>query len=427
MDAAPVNLRAYARLVRQNRNFRLLWLAQIVSEIGDWLYSVAIYSLILELTGSARSVAFAFVLQVLPQFFVSPAAGVLNDRLSRRQVMMFADWARAGITFCMIFAQTADRLWFLYVLLFFETIFWALFEPGRSSVVPNIVEGEADILVANALSSTTWSFNLAIGAAVGGVLAVVFGRNTVFLLNSGTFILSALFIRSMSFREGHLEHLGKFRARDLFDFSPIAEGIRYVRRDSRLLATMFVKGGLGMMGTNWVLLPIFGERIFPLQIAGLNPKAAGMLGMSVLLGSRGLGALIGPLVAGRWSGSSTSRMRLGILAGFALGSIGYLGLSWAPTLLSACLCVVIAHSGGAICWVYSSTLLQLQTDDRFRGRVFSAEFAFSMLTLSAVSYSAGLLADAGVSVRTLAAATALLVLAPAVAWWAAQRLWVDKS
>ena len=57
----------YSRLVRTNRNFRLLWLAQIISEMGDWLYSVAIYSLILEVTGSAQAVAFAFMLQVLPQ------------------------------------------------------------------------------------------------------------------------------------------------------------------------------------------------------------------------------------------------------------------------------------------------------------------------------------------------------------------------
>lgn len=92
MEAAPISFRAYGRLLRTNRNFRLLWMAQIVSEIGAWLYSVAIYSLILELTGSARAVAFAFVLQVLPQCLTSPAAGILNDRLSRRRIMIVSDW-----------------------------------------------------------------------------------------------------------------------------------------------------------------------------------------------------------------------------------------------------------------------------------------------------------------------------------------------
>jgi len=73
MATPTVSFPGYLRLLRRNRNFRLLWFAQIVSEQGDWLYAVAVYSLLLEFTGSAKSVALAFVLQVLPQFFVSPA------------------------------------------------------------------------------------------------------------------------------------------------------------------------------------------------------------------------------------------------------------------------------------------------------------------------------------------------------------------
>lgn len=423
MATAPVNLAAYVRLVRENRNFRLLWIAQVVSEIGDWLYAVAIYSLILEVTGSAQAVALAFVLQVLPQFFVSPAAGVLNDRLSRKQVMIAADWARALIVFLMLFVQSRDALPLLYVLLFLETLFWALFEPGRNSVIPNITSSKEETLVANALSSTTWSFNLAVGSAIGGLLAALFGRNFVFVVNALSFIVSAMVLRSMRFREPHLDNLAPFRLRDLFDYSPIAEGVRYVRQDPRLLATMFVKSGLGFMGTNWVLLPVFGERIYPLHVGGLDPRSAGMLGMSLLMGCRGIGALLGPLVATRWSGHDERRYRIGIVLGFVTGGIGYLLLGWSGSLIGACLAVVLAHSGGSTTWVFSTTLLQSHTDDRFRGRVFSAEFAFNMLTLSLTTYSAGLLADHGVSVYTLATITGMMVLVPGILWAIAQRLW----
>src|SRR5215469_110398 len=95
MDPHAVSLGAYLLLVRNNRNFRLLWIAQIISELGDWLYAVAVYSMLLEYTGSARAVALAFVFQVLPQFFVDPAAGVINDRARRKRVMITADGARA--------------------------------------------------------------------------------------------------------------------------------------------------------------------------------------------------------------------------------------------------------------------------------------------------------------------------------------------
>src|SRR5580765_3125688 len=94
MDPQPervstsISLSAYLRLVRRNRNFRRLWLAQIVSELGDWFYTLAIYSLLLQLTGRASSVALALVLQVLPQTLIGPAAGVINDRLSRKHVMI---------------------------------------------------------------------------------------------------------------------------------------------------------------------------------------------------------------------------------------------------------------------------------------------------------------------------------------------------
>src|SRR5438309_3701450 len=93
-EASSVSLSAYARLLRQNRNFRCLWMAQIVTEIGDWFYSLAIYGLLLQLTGRASSVALALVLQVLPQTFVVPTAGVVNDRVRRKWVMIAADLAR---------------------------------------------------------------------------------------------------------------------------------------------------------------------------------------------------------------------------------------------------------------------------------------------------------------------------------------------
>src|SRR5690349_16183912 len=124
MDTRSVSLPAYFRLIRNNRNFRLLWFAQIISEQGDWLYAVAVYSLLLQFTGSAKAIALAFVLQVLPQSFVAPAAGVLNDRISRRKLMIFADWLRAVIVLCMVLARRPELVWLIYALLFLETIMW---------------------------------------------------------------------------------------------------------------------------------------------------------------------------------------------------------------------------------------------------------------------------------------------------------------
>src|SRR6185369_13184380 len=100
-------LSSYHALLRTNRNYRLLWLAQVVSELGDWFYSLAVYNLLLELThNSAQSVALAVVLQVLPQAFVAPTAGVINDRSSRKAIMIGADIVRFLIVFGMLAVRT---------------------------------------------------------------------------------------------------------------------------------------------------------------------------------------------------------------------------------------------------------------------------------------------------------------------------------
>ena len=426
MASEAFSFRDYKRILRENRNFRLLWFAQIVSELGDWFYSLAVYSMLLQFTGKAESIALAFILQVLPQVLTSPAAGVLNDRISRKQIMIFADWARAVIVLLMLVVRTPGMIWFIYVLLFFETVMWALFEPAHHAVIPNITN-ERDMTPANTLSSLTWSFNFMIGFSLGGLFTAAFGREAVFVMNAVSFVASAMLIRRMDFVEPHTAEHPNWTWRSLFDFTPIAEGVRYVRQDGRLFVTMLCKAGLGILGSNWVLLPIFGARVYPLITTTFGAEKAGILGQSVLMGARGIGAILGPIAVSRFAGNSEARMRQCVLIGMLLGCAGYVGLGLSNSMLTACLGVLVAHAGLAMIWVYSTTLLQLWTDDRFRGRVFSAEFSFGVMTMSASSAIAGYLVDQGVSVQRIAVVNGLAMLAPALLWWVAQRLWKPQT
>jgi predicted MFS family arabinose efflux permease len=306
-------------------------------------------------------------------------------------------------------------VWLVYPLLFAETIGAAFFEPAHSSVIPNIVP-ENQVLIANALASITWSFCLAAGAALGGIAAVWLGRDAVFVLNACSFLLSAWLIRRMRFAEPHAAGRPPLRARELVEFTPILEGMRYIRRDPRLFATVFVKGGLGLLGANNVLLPILGERVFPVKLAGLDHSRAALLGMSMLMGARGAGSLLGPVLGGWWAGESHSRLRTGILIGFVIAAAGYVFLGASTSLAIAICAVAAAHAGSSTNWVFSSTLLQIYTEDRFRGRVFSADFGICMLGISASSYLAGVALDLGVSPRAFAIAIGLVMLVPAAAW-----------
>ena len=309
--ARSISVLAYLRLLRENRNFRRLWLAQIISEVGDWFYTLAIYSLLLQLTGRAGSVALALVLQVLPQTLVGPAAGIVNDRISRKKVMITADLLRTVIVFAMLLVRSRSMVWLVYPLLLLETIMAAFFEPARNAVIPSVTARE-DVLVANTLSSATWSVNLLIGASAGGVVMALLGRDAVFVLNALSFLFSAFLIKGMHFNEPHADASHPLGVSDLFDFSPIFDGIRYVREHPRLRTVVFVKAGELMIGPSWVLFTVMGLRYFPVHLRGIDPERGAVLGMSLLLGARGAGAVIGPLIAARWASDSEDRLSLGI-------------------------------------------------------------------------------------------------------------------
>src|SRR5215813_12551829 len=121
--------RAYLALLRQNRNFRLLWVAQIVSELGDWFYTLAVYNLLLDLTGSrAQSIGLAVVLQVLPSTLIAPTAGVVNDRIRRKRVMIASDIARVFIVLAMLLVRSPGMVWLVYPLLLAESLGMGFFE-----------------------------------------------------------------------------------------------------------------------------------------------------------------------------------------------------------------------------------------------------------------------------------------------------------
>lgn len=414
-EIGTVRWSGYVGLLRANANFRRLWCAQIVSEIGDWFYTLAIYNLLLHFTGRASSVALALVLQVLPQTFIGPTSGVINDRLRRKQVMIAADLLRVLIVAAMLLVRSKEMVWLVYPLLLFETLMAAFFEPARNSVIPNVVRPQ-EVVLANTISSTTWSLNLLLGASIGGVVAALLGRDAVFVLNALSFLVSAWFISRMRFEEPHMEGRAPFHVRELVDYTPVKEGIRYVRQHRQLLSTVFVKAGILVVGPSWVLFTVMGQNEFKVVWPGIDPERGAFLGMSFLLGARGLGAMIGPLMSAPWAGESQARLRLGILFGFVASASGYVLLGVAGHLWIACACIVLAHIGGSTVWVFSTTLLQLNTEDRFRGRVFAADLGLCMLTIAVGAFIAGRLVDTGFAARNVASGAGLMMAIPTILW-----------
>jgi predicted MFS family arabinose efflux permease len=288
----------------------------------------------------------------------------------------------------------------------------AFFEPARSAVIPNVTT-EDEVLVANTLSSATWSVNLLIGASIGGVVAAFFGRDAVFILNALSFLVSAWLIRSMRFEEPHAASSAPLRPRDLIDFTPVLEGFRYIRNHPTLLPAVCAKAGELMVGPSWVIFTVMGAHEFAWHGHGINDAGGAMLGMSILLGGRGVGALVGPLISARWAGRSDRRLQLGILFGYLTIGAGYSLLGASRSIWMAAACALLAHAGGSTVWVFSTTLLQLHSEDRFRGRVFSADLGLASLSFAVTAFVCGRFLDAGFSARLVATGTGVLMLVPA--------------
>src|SRR5436853_4247355 len=106
----------YLELLRSNRGFRFLWLGQVVSQMGDWFDTIAVYTIALRLTGSSRSVALIMVARFLPSVIMGPLSGVIADRFSRRSIMIIADLLRAVVVLGFLLVRRPVQLWFVYVL-----------------------------------------------------------------------------------------------------------------------------------------------------------------------------------------------------------------------------------------------------------------------------------------------------------------------
>ncbi len=414
---APIHLR-YFSLLRRNVNFRRLWLAQLISEIGDWFYSLAVYDLLLETTNSGQAVGWAIIIQLLPWFFMTPIAGYLADRFRRRPLMIAADAVRAVVVLGLLLIQSASDVWLVYTLLAIEVVFASIFEPARNALLPNLTEPE-EILAANAISSMTWSTALAVGAALGGAVTALLGRRVAFVVNSVSFLISALLIQRIQTVESHVHAPAKPAepARAPHGAGSLHEGWSYLRQHPKIGTLVLAKTGMGMVGGTLLLLAYFGERIFPLA-------GHGALAMGLLYGVRGAGSAIGPLIGDHLTRGNQRRMWKGISLSFFIMAASYLAFSHAPNLALAALTVFIAQMGTSNIWVMSTALLQLNVADRFRGRVFALDFGLMMLAASVSNYLVGAGLDRpGVGARTMAAALGAGLFFPAFLWLFAQRAW----
>jgi MFS family permease len=367
---------ALLRLLRDNADYRRLFLATVVSFLGDWFAFVAVSGFVTESTGHKGLGAVVYAASVLPVFLFSPLAGVVADRVDRRVLMVWVEAARVPVALGLVLTVWWDLPWAAIGLVALLAALSAFFEPITAAVVPNLVAPE-DLGLGQAALGSVWGTMLFVGAAVGGLVSATLGREASFVLNALTFAVSGVLVwrirrpmqeaRAVGLaRSSFLDHLGEVGA---------------LLRARQVVRALFVtKAGVGLANGIVGLLPAF----------ALVRFGAGDVGIGVLLGARGLGALMGPFVAHALVRGDGRRLLL--VSGLSMLAYGaaYVLLPLTHSLWMAAGCVAIAHLGGGAQWVLSTYGLQLTSPDALRGRVMSLDFGVATLSIGVSSLGAAL-------------------------------------
>ncbi|MGC4897301.1 MFS transporter [Micromonospora sp. DT31] len=367
-------------LVR-NRRFGLLWSSTLLSSLGNWLMIVAVPVYVYTMTGSTLSSGFAFVAQTLPAIVFAPLAGVLADRWDRRAVMVGADLLRMIIVLALIVVDDPGTLWLLYTAMFFESAIGHFFQPAARAVVPAIVGRGDDLEAANAWNTVAGGIVRLAGGPLGGALYALLGFDGLVLIDSATYLLSAVLIFAM----GRVRVADNGRQPDTSSWlatfwGQVREGLAFLFGHFVLRATLIVSSLflLANAALNVLLVP------YVIDVLGGDASDVG-----VLMAALGGGFLASAYVGNVLSRSGLLRMSFtGCLTGITLC---FAGLFLIHHFVAALVFIALAGLPGGALLMLVQVQVQRQTPDRQLGRVGSA-FSAAEMAATVVGASAGSIA-----------------------------------
>ena len=398
-------MRAYLDLLRREQDFRRAYIAQLIALGGDWFAVIPLLILLPELTGTGVYGALVLATDTLVFALVAPYAGTVVDRLDRRRVLVASN-AVAGIAaLLLVLVRTEATAWIALLAIGIVASAKAFSQPASTAALPNLVDPE-DLALASVLNGASWGTMLAVGAALGGIVAGTLGTTVCFVLDAVLLLGASALVGSTTrpFSDPSVPPRARRPAR-----VDLAEALTYARRERRVLALITCKSGPAFGNGALSLFPLYGAAAF-----GLGP-----LGIGLMYSARGVGALIGPLLLRR---RATDPARLyGVLAGsMAVFGVGYLLLGVTDWFWAVLVLLAVAHAGGGANWILSTYGLQTVVPDALRGRVFSADYTLATLVIAGSQVGFGLLSEI-VPSRDLLALSGGLVLAYAGIWWLATR------
>ena len=398
----PAPLRALA-----NRDFRLFSAGQLVSLIGTWMQSVAQSWLVLELTNSPFRLGLVGTIQFLPMLLLSPLAGVLADRVSKRRLLITTQSVMAvqALGLALLVWLGHVQYWHVLIMAAIYGLANTLDIPARQAFVAEMV-GKESLVSAIALNSALFNGARVVGPAAAGLAIARWGTATAFAVNAISFVAVIAALIAMH-TEGAPRRTGGRRMR-----SEIAEGVTYALHTPRILLVLFLVLFVSVFLFNYnVTIPLYARQ-------GLNQDAHGF---GLLMAALGLGAVAGALALAMMGGGRPA-IRTLLAPALLLGLATALLALVTSFGLAAALLVVVGFTGIFV-MAGANTSHQLTVPDDLRGRIMSLH----MMVFAGMSpfgaFMVGALAERFGIRATLAVAgiAGMVSIAALAVWWRLRR------
>lgn len=372
----------------RRRDFGLVWLAGLISMMGDWVLYIALPIYVFRITGSALATSAMFLAEMVPALLLGSVAGVFVDRWDRKRTMVIANLVLALGLLPLLLVHSADRVWLVYVVAFVESVAAQFFTPAEQAFLPALA-GEDRLTSANSLAALNNNLARLVGPALGGAIAARFGLSGVTLVDTVSFLLAALLVVLVA-TSGRAQSVGLAGAMHAAESAWQAvwrewvEGMALIKRErvvSVLMVmfaiTAFGEGVMNVIFVVWVKTVLYG----------------GAQELGWLMSAQAVGGVLGGLAIGS-VGTRLPKERLVQLGPIIFGLIDIALFSYPLFLLGIwpgiVLIAVVGLPAAAVgaSWM---TLLQTSVGDEYRGRVFGALGTTQSLLRVAGLLAAGLL------------------------------------
>ena len=376
--------RTYLQLIRENRDFRRLWIAAVISMLGEWFNTIALFFLILEYTGSEFLLGLLFTVRMAGFAILQPFIGLMADRYNRKMLMIVSNILQAGFALCFLLVNDSSDIAWMIALSGLMMVLHGVYMTAERASLPNVVS-EEDLATANALDAASWSTALCLGAMLGGIVVSFYGTNAAFIVDSLTFLVGTLFLVNLKLPQTIDESMkGPLFSTGIRN---IKFGWNRIRSQPALFRIVFAKASWNIAGGG--LAGVY------LVLMGANVDGFGAaFGFGLFFFARGDGTGLGPILARAFL---TDEEAWPSLVGYLIvisGMVYFLvGLSVPYALWITVILVILAHSASGANWVLSTVMMQQWVEDEVRGRVFSVDMLILSVAFSTSTSIAGYLME----------------------------------